>query len=787
MVGFIFPSYCEALRMLNEPNGQRLIETFLDALHLRHLDQCQSHLRAVETLAHEQPLFQPWCSYLKGILAFEADRNWSKAEQAFTTLLQTRLEPELHGRVLYALGRTFDIQGRWDEAIATFEKIVGFGQTVEKAKAWKHIAISYRNGFAQGDFGEQALQQAIMHCQLALDALETIPDPQPDVLWLKGSVWNTLGAINMNLGAWDQAITSYQHDMAICQILDDRYGIGILYLNLGEIYHRLDPASWPEAYTSYQQALSIFREFNDHYLEADTLANLAFLHQEMGEVEAALDRYSQAIEVIEALRAGVSAEEGRAGFFATVADTYANAVLLCVRAGRIAQAFDYVERARSRAFLDTLAAGSPDLPGRVEAATLLLPEVQASLPADTLLLEYFTAGLVEAREGRMAPGVQRHRFPPETTLVFAITREIAQVYNLGISPNSLRPSRLDNAVEQHFLHPNIRRALYDRLITPVEPLLHGRLQLYLVPHGPLHYIPFQALLDPDGSALLRADGSRLVYGPSATVLFRPRRSAPSPATEPCLALGYNGGGANQLRFAEEEARGVARLTGGHALDGLAPKKHVLFARAASYRLLHLSCHGRFDPERPLNSALHLAPSEDLTAAEVLERLNLRCDLVVLSACESGLNRVRRGDELIGLVRAFMFAGAPAILCTLWRVDERSTRLLMDYFYREAQAGVGFAEALKRAQLYLMRLTRQEAFDALVRLLVADLLGPPVAPLEDAHAPSLMLALEAGHAYLKGLPKQDSSTEDPPGDPEDLIFADPYYWAPFVLIGDHSSG
>jgi CHAT domain-containing protein/tetratricopeptide (TPR) repeat protein len=772
--------------MLNKPNGQRTIEKFLNALHLRHLDQCQSHLRALEALAHEQPLFEPWCSYLKGILAFEADRNWSKAERIFATLLQTTLEPELYGRVLYALGRTYDIQGRWDEAITTFEKIVELGQAAEKAKVRKHIAISYRNGFAQGDFGNEALEKAITHCQLALDALDPIPDPQPDVLWLKGSVWNTLGAIHMNLGAWDQAITCYQHDITICQILEDRYGVGISHLNLGEVYQKRGSASWPEAFSAYEQALSIFREFDDRYLEADVLANLAFLHQEMNDTYTALHYYGQAIANIEELRAGVSSEAARAGFFATVADTYANAALLSVEAGDVARAFEIVERARSRAFLDTLAAGSSDLPDRVEAATLTLAEVQAALLAGALLLEFFTTGLIEAREGRSGPLAQRHRFPPEKTLMFAVSCDDVHVYDLGISPNDLRPSRLDSAVERHFLQPDIRRSLYDRLLAPAEGLLRGRRRLYLAPHGPLHYIPFQALIAADGAPVRRADGPQLIYGPSATALFGSRRPVAGGPLEPCLALGYNGAGASRLRFAEEEARGVARMFGGFALAGSLSKKVALFERAADCRLLHLSCHGSFDSEAPMNSALYLAPDEYLTALDVLEHLRLRCDLVTISACDSGLNRVRRGDELVGLARAFMEAGAPALIVTLWRVDECSTRLLMDRFYQEARSGAGFAAALQRAQLYLMSLTRQQALDALIHLLAEDLLDPASRSPDDPAYNPPALTREYSRTYLKSVIGEGDQAVILPDDSDDLIFAAPFFWAPFILIGEHGS-
>ncbi|MFQ5855938.1 MAG: CHAT domain-containing protein [Anaerolineae bacterium] len=726
---------------LSEPDSQGLIEAFFDSLNMRHLDRCQAVLVQLELISREQPAYVPWCNYFEGILANERDHDWAEAERVFRRLLQADLDLTLRSRVLLALGRTYGYQGRWADAIHAYEQslliFAELGQPVDQVKSWKQIAISYCKGFMQGDFGAKALQQAIEHCQLALDVLESITDPTLDVAWLQGSVWSTLGSIHLNLEQWDQAIMCYQQDLVICRALDDRHGIGISYLNLGEIYQKRGQDHWPQALEAYQQALNLLREFENRYLEADVLANLGFLHQEMGESESALDHYSQAISLVEGLRAGISSEEARAGFFATIVDTYANTVLLCLEAGRQAQAFDYVERARSRAFLDVLVTGSPALSREMEAETMTLAEVQAALPADALLVEYFTTGLVEAPAGRPSPGQtpERHRFPPARTLIFAITRDDFQVHDAGLSPNDLRPRQLDNVAERHFLQLKIRRALYNRLIAPVEELLPGKRRLYLVPHGPLHYIPFQALLAPDGDTLLREAGPQLIYAPSATLLFRDGRAEPSRAAARCLALGYNSEGATRLRFAEEEAQSVARLTGGQVLAGPSSKKATLYDQAVKYRLVHFSCHGNFDPASPLASALHLAPGEALTALDVLEHLCLRCDLVTLSACESGLSRVRRGDELIGLIRAFMYAGAPALVATLWRVDERSTRILMEKFYEKVHGGLGFAEALKQAQLYLKNLTLRE------------------------------LPVEEGN---------------------EKIFADPYYWAPFILIGDHGS-
>jgi CHAT domain-containing protein len=259
---------------------------------------------------------------------------------------------------------------------------------------------------------------------------------------------------------------------------------------------------------------------------------------------------------------------------------------------------------------------------------------------------------------------------------------------------------LDNVVERHFLDPEVRRALYEQLIRPAALHLGDKRRLFLIPHGPLHYIPFQALIAPDGDTLLREDGPEISRALSATLLLSPAQAAPPPAPRTCLALGYNGGGDAPLRLAEAEARRVARLTGGHALAGPAAKKSALFAEAFDYQRLHISCHGEFVPEEPLSSLLALAAGERLTALEVLAQLRLRCDLVTLSACESGLSGVRRGDELTGLMRAFLQAGARTLVTSLWRVDERSTLTLMERFYAALEAGAPYAGALRAAQLQL---------------------------------------------------------------------------------------
>src|SRR5688572_20125874 len=155
--------------MANEPNVQTLIETCLQAIRLRQLEQSQQLLKSLEALIQQQPSLKPWSEYLQGYLAFEIGRDWAKAERILADLLRSQLEPTLQGLVWYALGRTVNAQGRWQEAIDAFNQSLSIstelGQITEKARAAKHIAISYYDGFIGGDFSPAVLGQAISYSQ----------------------------------------------------------------------------------------------------------------------------------------------------------------------------------------------------------------------------------------------------------------------------------------------------------------------------------------------------------------------------------------------------------------------------------------------------------------------------------------------------------------------------------------------------------------------------------------------------------------------------------------------
>jgi CHAT domain-containing protein len=245
---------------------------------------------------------------------------------------------------------------------------------------------------------------------------------------------------------------------------------------------------------------------------------------------------------------------------------------------------------------------------------------------------------------------------------------------------------------------------------PARDLIRGLLPhleridlLYLIPHRALHYLPIHAL-EIEGEPLLARFS--VVYVPSVAVALRvtssqatPQEPSRSRAEGDALVVGNPTG---DLRFAEEEAVEVARCLGTQPIRREAVTKSTLCSALVGRRHVHFAGHAYFDPREPFASGLICAGDEVLTAREVLsQRLDL--GLLVLSACETGLQKTEEGDELIGLARSFLYAGARALVLSLWQVDDPVTKELMVCFYNhliQEKAGRKMAavDALREAML-----------------------------------------------------------------------------------------
>ncbi len=207
--------------------------------------------------------------------------------------------------------------------------------------------------------------------------------------------------------------------------------------------------------------------------------------------------------------------------------------------------------------------------------------------------------------------------------------------------------------------------------------------LVIVPHEDLYYIPFQILQDPSDNSFL-GERFQISYAPSATILSSLQKGK-SIAGESLLALADP-----KITEAKTEVKTIARLY---------PDRHKIVTESlvketdvktwvGDYTLLHLSVHGKFTPDTPLLSYLKLKKDNqndgNLTAAEMFGLPLENTRLAVFSACETGQSEVTHANEVTGMIRALLYAGANTLILSHWAVDAASTALWMETFYREAQ-------------------------------------------------------------------------------------------------------
>jgi tetratricopeptide (TPR) repeat protein len=243
---------------------------------------------------------------------------------------------------------------------------------------------------------------------------------------------------------------------------------------------------------------------------------------------------------------------------------------------------------------------------------------------------------------------------------------------------------------------------YDRLVAPIAAWSAPGDIVCLVPHGPLHYLPLHAL-DVEGRCLI--ERNPVVYSPSASVLrYCQAKRRPGATTDVLGTAAVFGDPTGDLPGSRAEAEDVARMFGAAPLLGDAVTPESIRRALAGVDLVHFGGHSRFDADRPLESGLLLSGGRRLTAREVFALEGLDARLVALSSCESGVSENRPGDELIGLTRAFLYAGAPSIMVSLWRVEDRSSTQLMSRFYSELRgcAGLFKVDAMQRAALAIRR-------------------------------------------------------------------------------------
>ncbi len=612
------------------------------------------------------------------------------------------------------------------------------------------------------------------------------------------------------IAAYREALRFYTPDRAPLDYAATQSNLGLAYADLAQVRER--EANLGRAIEAYREALR-FRTPDQAPLEyATTQNNLGTAYADLAEVRdreanlgRAIEAYEEALAMIDRffLASSVGAQIGLQERWAGL---YVRAVSAYRRAGRPAPAFATAEGSKSRILTGLLGRGAIPAPPTVPtdlaqreqalaselaaldaaalarlgattpegAATPLrrqerrlelvdqlrdlwqrmasygdaaadyvalrrgdpptwedLVALAADLGPETALLSLFTTGgetlLFILRAGEEAPAVVEVPLGAD---------ELRYVYWANYRDEILNRRR-HRAAGRPLTHR--WRRLGERLLAPALSHLEGASRLVIAPEGLFHLLPLHAL-DLDGKGMTLLDRFAVSYIPALGLLTRLRRRPPV-TSGAALVVGYTPADPSTEKGRVErdlflgEARAVADLAGVRPLlDGEA-KGDGLRQRLTgqTFRLIHLSCHGGFDPNDPLRSGVLLADGL-FTAREWME-VRFRADLVTLSACQTGLVGRMGGDELAGLSQALLYAGASSLLLGLWSVNAATTAALMVDLYRRLWDARGRKRTDEATAL------REAA-----------------------------LALRDGRTL-------------PPEMRERMDTTDPYYWAPFILVGD----
>ncbi|MDP8240985.1 MAG: CHAT domain-containing tetratricopeptide repeat protein [Candidatus Hatepunaea meridiana] len=550
-----------------------------------------------------------------------------------------------------------------------------------------------------------------------------------------------IGFSYMNLLNFSQAFINYEKCLGLSRMLGDRSSESITLSYMGELNTK--QKKYIEAEKNIRMGLKIALDLKTEreMLTAYRAHANCYFDQKLYDKE--IEYRKKSIDTVEQVLSKLKLDSHKRSYTDGVYKDYEDIIVALLRLDKNKEAYNYVERSRARAYLDLLAGNQvriskgknqelfqklrelmnletqvdskkgsessdsleekrdkmrgmvteltkeiknqdPDLASMISVDPLNLNEVQELLKEDQTLLEYYIT--------------------EEKLLIWVVTRNKFDVVQVPKHAKQIEEmvSNLNTEIKGGY-SSKTSKELYKLLIESIEDKITGR-NLIIVSHGFLHYLPFYALEDKNGEYLIKKDYI-IRYIPSASTikyLIDNRQNNGNTL----LALGAPETNMHPLPYAETEVKEISKLfppDKQKVLIGKNATKTKFIYLAESFDFIHLACHSVLDSGTPLYSSMILADDENvkgrLTVFDLFN-MNIKAD-VVLSGCRTARGHQTRGDELVGLSRAFIFAGSPSLIASLWMVNDEKTAFLMKQYYKHLSV-YSKAEAIKKAQLKTLK-------------------------------------------------------------------------------------
>lgn len=779
--------------------------TFFDSLYARRFHECEAMLSTLATFP--SPELQQAAQHYRAVLLSE-QRQFDQAELLLRALLPQSLTDSQRANTLLELAIQLDELGQWQTAFPLFqEALTLYTQRQDDegcAKVYTNLGISLCFQVEQENADVKELPTALTYHQTALSLAEKLTIPDGIMRNLHG-----LGRVYGLMGQYTQAEQTFQQQLILSNELGDENAQAVGLADLATLVY-LPQGRLAEAEETLQRAVALLTTQADDLHLAETLTRLGNLYVQQGADAKALALYEQALQAVESLRSRLTAPIAKANYRATTEFIYTAPLTLHLQRGNAHKALTLAERARARVLADLLA-GQNAQPHQLLPAALLAQRQALRTELEQAYSAEEPAAALGALEDRLATLDRQielldakwlelenlaaltadeiqQRLPQDAALVSYVSDAAHQLHCLLVTPQKLvhlplnpqlRMSWLQAILPDHLsgqrqgFIPNrqgqltntaLFSQLYQALLQPLLPYLNAVKTVYLVPTGALNYLPLGALTPSVQIAPpLLADGRRVVFAPSATVLFHYCHQRPSSSQQGVVVVAPK---APDLHFIQGAAATLTPGMNDHRFVGESANRQTFLTQTGTYRVICFLGHALFNTHHPMLSYLNLSDTR-LQAGEILRELRIDADLVVLAACETGRTQILRGDEILGLSRALLYAGAPAILVTAWKVHELSTRLLIEKFFailtktEQAQKRFDPAGALAVAQNWLRSLTYSDAYAAMHQ-------WPDVETAKIEHSLQRIWIMQQHTTTLNGASK---------------LFDHPFFWAPYMLIGE----
>ncbi len=794
--------------MTQPANPSELREQILDLLKDRRFDDCEALLEKVSS--QSTPALRHACMHYRAVV-LSVQRKHDRAETILRALLAEEIDATQRARSLMELAIQLDELGRWQEAEPLYRDAIQLFEVQENwlgaAKAHNNLGICITFQVEQQAADKTRVAEAIEEHGRALSILHSLDDDQAGAVGYETALnHHGLGKAHVLQGNLALAEEALRRFIQSCLDNGDDHGAGFGLSDLadGIMSSRGDYAG---ARDELDRAIQRLAGSGDLLDLAEAHVRRGRANSRLGNLSAAEADFEEAVTIAESLQVQMEAMTARSSYRATIDSVYTAPLTLYLHENRSIDALTAAERARSRTLADLLAQTelkprheTPlrlherrnavreklDQAFRTGAPTTELEDDLQTIERRIELVDPAFANL--ARFDSLTGEEICASLPANAVLAMFQVDDAGQLWLLAVKQNEINLRKLQgpklkwldrflmgllDGERTGFLVPDAQTGqlqspqfwgeLYRYYAEPLLEVAENSATLYLCPTGALNRLPLAMLAPaPWERPPLCVQPRRIIYAPNATTLFGIRRSRNVSPLLRMLAIAPED---DRLSYTQGAAVNLASDSHSKALLGGHATRTGVIDAASNYQVVCFLGHAIFNNNYPMLSGLQLDDGL-FYAADMFHSLRLTCNTIMLAACESGRTQVLRGDELFGLSRALLYAGAQSMIVTLWPVHEVPTRLLVERTWHEMQHVQETipgdpATALMAAQLWLQELTLENAVAAL-------------AAWQEVGRGS------AARTLLSPFMERVSHF---PAEYRQYPFRHPYYWAPFIMLGD----